>query len=273
MSFTSLRLTSLLAIATVAFVVSGCNSMPSSTATAYGAQDFTGNWSMGISDPPYPGPFPITSFTGAMAGSGQNVTAVFRASGSCVSPTQDIQFTGSQTADGTLTLTSTNLPNNSATLSAKLTGIMPAANPPAFFLGSLAVTGSGPCAMGSITLEGPEFAPLTGIYIGPITSSSGTTANFTVTLAQSAANPDGEFPESGTITVAGPTCTNTYSLTGLVTGSTYSAILTPISGPPFAATLTTNPMDEAATNLLSLSITIPGTGCNAGTFTGNLTLQ
>jgi hypothetical protein len=263
-----------LAAAIAASLLTGCNPMNTSGSTSYGTQDFTGNWYLTISDPPYPGPYPIATLTGAMSGSGQSVTATFRAGGTgCVSPTQDIAFTGSQLADGTLTLASTNLPNNVATISAIGGGAMPLTNQNALFLGGLVVIGSGSCTMGGITLRGEGLAPLSGTYTGPITSTSATTANFTATVAQAAANSDGQFPESGTITVAGATCTNTFALTGLVAGSALTATLTPISGPTATATVATGPPDGEFANTLAFSIIITGTGCNAGNFTGSLNKQ
>ena len=261
----------LLPIAAAVSFLLGCAASDSGK-VVNSTSDFTGNWGFGISDPA--GPFTIYSLTGALSGKGANITGTFRATSTgCVSPTQDIAFTGSQTADGTLTLTSTNLPNNVATISSIGNGLMPLTNQSALFFGALVVTGSGPCAMGGIVLEGEEFAPLTGTYIGPITSTSGTTANFTATLAQAAANSDGQFPESGTITVAGATCANVFSLTGLVAGSALTATLTPVSGPSATATLTTGPPYGETTNSLSFSMTITGSGCNAGIYSGTLTMQ
>jgi hypothetical protein len=270
MSHASFRL---LALAAATTLISGCN--PAATPmTSYDTQNLTGNWQVSISDPPYPGPFPIASLTGAVAGSGQNVTATLRATGTgCVSPTQDITFTGSQLADGTLILTSTNLPNNVVSISAMAGGIMPLANQTALFLGSLLVTGTGPCTMANIALRGEEFAPLTGTFTGPVNSTSGSTATFTAALTQAAANSDGQFPETGMITVAGSNCTNTFSLAGLVAGPGLTASLTPISGPAATATVTTGPPFGGATNMISFGMTITGTGCNAGTFTGSLARQ
>jgi hypothetical protein len=273
MSNPSLRL---LAFAAAASLLAGCtvtnNSAFATQDSSYSTQDLTGNWQVGISDPPYPGPYPITSFTGAISGSGQNITAVFRATGTgCVSPTQDITFSGSQLANGALTLTSTNLPNNVAAIST-LAAIPQFPNQPVLFVGGLAVTGSGPCTMGGIALRGQEFSPLIGTFAGPITSTSAATSNFTAVLTQAQANSDGQFPETGTIIVTGSTCTNVLSLAGLVAGPNVTATLTPTSGPAASATLTMGPLYNG-TATISVGITITGTGCNAGTFNGSLTKQ
>jgi hypothetical protein len=262
----------LLAVAVAASRFTGCNPMSTATSTSYATQDLTGNLQVSISDPPYPGPYPISSFTGALSGQGQNITAILRAPGTgCVSSTFDIAFAGSQAADGSLVLTSTNLPNNVATISTVANGIMPFTNGGAQFLGGLLITGSGPCTMGSIVLRGEEFAPLTGTYVGSITSTAGASANFSTTFAQASANSDGQFPESGTITVTGSNCTNGFSVTGTIAGPALTAVLTPVSGPSATATLVTGPTYGATA--LFLTMNIVSTGCNNGIFTGSLTKQ
>lgn len=254
-------------LAIAAICLSGCNPMSTSSTTTYATQNLTGNWQVGISDPSYPGPYPIASLSGAVTGQGQNITATLRAAGTgCVSPTQNIAFTGSQVANGTLTLTSTNLTNNVATI----TGAPASSSSGTLFLGSLTITGSGPCTMALIALRGQEFSPLTGTYTGSLTSTSGTSATFTAVLLQAAANSDGQFPESGSITVANSGCTNVFSLAGTVAGPTLTATLSLVSGPPATTTLATGPPSGTA---LSFSMTIAGTGCDAGAFTGSLTQQ
>jgi hypothetical protein len=264
----------MIALAAVATMLSGCTAATTATTAAYSTQDLTGNWYVSISDPPYPGPYPITSFTGAINGSGQNVSAVFRLTGTgCVSPTQDIMFTGSQLVDGSLTLTSTNLPNNVATISTFPGGINLLPNQTATFLGGLVVSGTGPCSMASIALRGGDFAPLTGTYTGQIKSASGSTATFSATLTQAAANSDGQFPETGPISVVGATCTNVFSVAGLVSGPALTATLSPVSGPAATASLITGPTSGTLTSPIAFGMTITGTGCNAGSFTGSLNKQ
>src|ERR1017187_5016159 len=133
----------LLPIAAAVSLLLGCAASNSGT-IVYSTSDFTGDWGFGITDPPGPGPFAITELNGALSGSGQSITGVFRAANGtgCVSPTFDIAFTGSQDAAGDLTLTSTNLPGNVATIAVKGTAF---AEGNTFIFGSLVITGSGPC--------------------------------------------------------------------------------------------------------------------------------
>jgi hypothetical protein len=232
----------------------------------YSTQDLTGNWVFELTDPA--GPWTITSFTGALAGQGKNITGVFRAGGtSCVSTTFDITFAGIEDAMGNLTLVSTNLPNNMVTYTATIgTGTV------AGSLGGLVISGSGPCAMKDDAYRGTELASISGTYTGSLSASPGPTAAFTVAATQAAANADGQFPTSGTVTAAGTSCTNVFSYAGLVTGATLSATLTPISGPAATGTLGANPIGTTV-GPPPFTVQITSTGCNNGEFTGTLDAQ
>jgi hypothetical protein len=223
---------------------------------------------MAISDPPDPIP-QISAFAGALAGQGQNVTGTLRAvSAACLSPTFDINFTGSQTADGKLTLTSTNLPNNTVTIS----GTVSANYGYNQFMGSLTIAGSGSCAPANSALLGAEVPNIAGTYTGSLTSTTGGSISTTATLTESAANSDGLFPIGGTITVTGNTCTNTFSATGLLSGASLSATLTSTSGPSASGSLIVT-QEHIAPQPLPFNIQIVSAGCNGGTFAGDLTPQ
>jgi len=238
-----------------ALLIVGCGSTPTKS---YATQDLTGNWTFGPSDPPGPVP-PFGAFTGALSGQGANVTAILRTVG-CVSSTQDITFAGSESSAGVLTLISTNLPNNVATITENLS-VMPVLG--ATYLGDLKVTGSGPCAYQDITLRAFNYPALTGNFAGTLTSN----ASYTATLTQQAANADGQFPETGTMTLTTPSCSSSYALTGLVTGSSFTASLS-ASNPSSTALTSATLTSETATVPLSISV---DSGCSIGTFTGNLT--
>jgi hypothetical protein len=251
-----------LALSLSAFAVSGCN-LPIS----YSTQDLTGDWTMAIV-PPVPTPIPIGSLAGALAGKGQNITGTFRAPATtCMSPTFDINFTGNQTADGKLTLTSTNLPNNTATI----TGTINATYGYNQFNGNMVISGDGSCATTKTAFIGAEVPNISGTYSGSITSTSAGTAAVTATLTEAAANTDGQFPLTGTVNVAGATCANTFSATGLVSGETITATLTSTSGPGATINVysTANPI---AGTPLPLYVQIVS-GCNGGPYTGSITKQ
>jgi hypothetical protein len=249
-------------------------SSPTSSSNSYATLDVTGNWQFGPIDA-FMGPYPLISFTGALAGQGEDITATFHGSGTCVSPTQDITFTGSEDASGNLVLTSTNLPNNAATLS----GVINTAGVAPYAGAALAVTGSGPCITSAPMLVGSEFPPATGTYAGTLQTNSGPTATFTANLTQTPANLDGQFPLSGAITVAGATCSNTFPISIVFSGAQFAASLTSTSGPAATADLTVQltpgkpPTTGSVQTDLSWSITILGNGCNAGYFNGDLHKQ
>jgi hypothetical protein len=231
--------------------------------SSYSTQDLTGNW---VFTTLYPGAIPQNIvYTGALSGQGANVTAVLR-SNRCFAATQDIDFTGSEDAMQNLTLTSTNLPNNVVTITAALAeGNNPSA-------ATLLVTGSGACSAPVISLSDFQIPSATGNYSGSITSSLGATASFTASLTQGAANADGQFPLTGTLTVTSATCTSTYPVATVFSGSPFTANLVSTTGPPSTADFTAGPAVSNNVALLGLSNTVI-TGCNAGSFTGSLNKQ
>ena len=263
----------LLPIAAAVSLLLGCAASNSST-IVYSTSNFTGDWAFGITDPPGPGPFAITELNGALSGSDQSITGVFRAAngtGGCVSPTFDIAFTGSQDAAGDLTLPSTNLPASLATITVKGTAL---AGGNTFVFGGLVITGSGPCAETSIALLGGEVLNVTGTYTGSLTAGLGGTATpFNVNLTEGAANSDGQFPTTGTVTVTGPGCTNVFSLSGLVSGLSLNATLTSTSGPPATGTLFIEAIDSAQPTSQAFGALISGSGCNNNSYSGFLTRQ
>ncbi len=252
-----------LAVATS--LLSGCNAMTtSSSASTSVTPALTGNWEFTTL---YPGLYPINIiYTGALSGQSTNITGVLRTN-TCFAATQDITVTGSVDAKGNLTLTSNNLPNNVVTITAAIassTGTL-GSGP-----GTLTITGSTPCAPVTASIYGNQFAPLTGTFAGTLTSTSSTMVTATAALTQSTANADGLFTESGTITITGTGCTNTFPVTGLFAGSPFTTSLTSTSGPPATATFSAGVPYGSS---VSSSIAIVSSGCNAGSFAGNLTKQ
>jgi len=256
----------LLAISVIVSFVSGCGSGMHPTTSSTTDQNITGNWFFDTDITPAQAiTSPIYAFTGAINSQGVNVSAVFRAlGGTCISPSQDIALTGSQAADGTVTLISTNLPNNVATVTLSFTTLYDLSNGQ----GSISITGSGPCAIQSTGLGAYEVQPVTGAYTGTISAASGTpsTATGTANLIQAAANSDGLFPVTGSITIAGASCTSTFSFTGLAAGPNISAILASTSGPTATGVVTGTINAGIYAPSLTLSINILSSGCNDGAF-------
>jgi hypothetical protein len=260
----------LLAIVVIASLLTGCGSVTPPT-TSSAPSNLTGDWAFGITALSGPGPLAITQLNGALSGGGQNITGVFQAieGSGCVSPTFDIAFTGSQDTAGDLTLTSTNLSGNVATITIKGTEF---ADGNTFLFGSFVITGSGPCAEASNALLGGEVLNITGTYTGSLTAGLGGAATpFNVSLAEEGANSDGQFPVTGTVTVTGPVCTNVFSLSGLVSGPNLNANLTLISGPQGGGTLSSSFVVQQSSP--TFAVWINGSGCNANSYTGSLTRQ
>ena len=139
-------------------------------------------------------------------------------------------MTGSQSADGSVTLTSTNLPNNVATITLNFTTLYNFVSGH----GTISISGSGPCAIPSTAFSGNEIQSVTGAYTGTISAASGfpSTATGTANLTQEVANSDGLFPVIGSITIAGASCTSTFSYTGLAAAPTFR-----LPSPPLQAHL------------------------------------
>jgi hypothetical protein len=270
MRYISLRL---LAIVVIASFFAGCSSINHVTAPSSAPPDLTGDWAFGITALSGPGPLAITELNGALSGGGQNINGVFQAieGTGCVSPTFDIAFTGSQDSAGDLTLTSTNLPGNVATITIKGTEFLDGNT---FGLGDLIITGSGPCAETSSALLGGEVLNITGTYTGSLTAGLGGAATpFNVSLAEVGVNTNGQFPVTGTVTVTGPGCTNVFSLSGLVSGLNFNASLTSTSGPSATGNLFIEAIDSAQPGSQDFGALITGSGCNNNGYSGSLTKQ
>jgi len=255
------------ALAAAAPLLSGCNAMTTATTTTTSTTPtLTGNWEFNTL---YPGPAPQNIiYVGALTSQGTAISGVLRTN-TCFAANQDIAFAGSLDAKGNLTLTSTNLSGNVVTLTATLgSTIGTLASGP----GTLAITGSTPCAPVTASIYGNQFAPLTGTFTGTMTSTSSATVTAAATLTQSTtANSDGLFSESGTLNIsAGAGCGDTFPVSGFFAGSPFSATLTSNSGPPATATFSAG---VPYGNTVSASVTIVSTGCAAGSFAGNLTKQ
>ena len=264
MKFTAARFlaATLFALPISAWFLCGCSTSPSPAGVTYSTRVLTGNWTFGPTDPPAGIP-PFGELTGALSGSGANVTGTFRTVG-CVSSTQDIHFTGSQTASGMLTLTSTDLVNNVMVITVNLGD--PVAIVAPSWLGGMTVSGSGPCAYADIAMRVNQYPPLTGTFAGTVTGSAGATVTYTASFTQAAANADGQFPESGTITVSTGSCSTTYPISGLVAGTALRGGLSTTTGAS-AGNIGVTLTSAATTMAFTLNVT---SGCSTGLFAGFL---
>jgi hypothetical protein len=193
------------------------------------AGDYVINVAAGTSNASY--------FTGNLNISGSTASGVFRYTNPavCVSGTQDIPFTGSF-ANNILTLTSSSFSNSVATLTISLPQI--ANNIGGQNASGTAVIAGGTCALASSPLLAQYFQSYAGIW--SITLTSPTAQAATLTVVQSAANADGQYPATGTLTQG----TTQTAMTGLVsgpylnlanTGSTITLSANALSSPVFVS--------------------------------------
>jgi hypothetical protein len=249
-------------MASVLFL-SGC-SVGASDGNSSSGPDLTGNWQfIGIDD--FFHAVKVGGLAGSLVSQGNSITGVLHGTG-CVAATQDIAFSGTEDAKGNVTLTSTNLQDNIATISGTAS-ITPGG---IFFQSTLQITGSGPCAMSQPypVFTGRQYPPLNGNFGATLTSSSSATVTLTASLTAAATNADGEIPETGTLTLAAANCSSTYSFTGFALGASLEGTLAGSSGsitvPAFSGHL--SGLEPSAV----VTLTSPTGSCAAGSFTGTL---
>jgi hypothetical protein len=229
------------------------------------------------------------SFQGALSGQGSAVSGVFRLQQNlpvptpCVSPTQDIPFSGSVDANNLLTLTSTPFSGSVATLSFPLS-----LNPVNRSNGTVQITG-GACALLNATLFAVYTPNASGTYIGTLTppqilgQPAVTSSPVTITLSELAADADGRFPTSAIVSYNSPPCMLAGTYTGYTSGS--SALLslqTATSAPPNPPGLVTQPTivlflgnTAQGPNILNPNILVPSgiVGCTSGFYPAQLAKQ
>jgi hypothetical protein len=180
------------------------------------------------------------NFNGSLTVSGTSVSGVFRYANvsACVPVTQDIPFTGTF-ANSVLTLTSATFSNSVATFTIKLPFSNNSVNQQ--LASGTSVIAGGTCALASSTLQAQLIPSFNGTWAVTLTSPSNATASLQVT--QSAANADGQFPATGTITCAGSGPT---ALTGLVSGPNLQLATTALGSPIVTANYTAVPATVSA---------------------------
>ena len=270
-TYRSLRLSLVL---TALLPLSGCgllniNNLTAPDTTGGSVPSYTGNWEFdGIASTTGALPTPVVSMSGAIANTGAAFTATFRllTTNACVDPTQDINFTGTRSSVGIVTMNSTNLTANPITIT-----LLASPTDNSLGIGTYTITGSGACAMAATNFSADFFQPLTGTYAGSVTMDK-VTANAKAVLTQATANADGQFPETGTMTVVTPTCTDTFVVGGYVSGQLAILSLNQVGPPVAVGGVAAKIPDDASQITTPAGLTIVST-CNPGVFTGTLTKQ
>jgi len=236
------------------------------------ASSSIGNGGSGITTGDYvltvaPGTANAATFTGALTVTGASATGVFRYTGTatqCVSNTTDIPFSGS-VVNNVLTLTSGSYSSSVATVVVQLplvsnTGGTTTAS------GTIQVSG-GTCTLSSSALTLAFIPTISYTWSGTLAGPASGTASFS--LLEGAANSDGQFPVTGTISFTSSSCSfvTPVSVTGLVGG--YSTQLTNIGLP----TALNASISTAASPATASITTTGGSGCPAGAYSGTITHQ
>jgi len=249
----------LLPLAALAACGSGSPSVPANSSTPP-AGDYVITVAAGTSKSSY--------FSGDLAVSGNSVSGVFRYTNLgtiCVSSGQDIAFTGNF-GNNVLTLTSASFAGSVATFTINLP-VGATSNGTQVANGSAVITG-GSCALTSTTAQAQYIPSLSGTWSGAMTGTSSGTAS--ITLTESAANSDGQFPVTGAASFNSTACNFSLPistpLSGLLSGGQLS-ISSSDSSIGISANATTSPVAFSLT--LNQSAEVPAS-C-AGSYSGNLT--
>lgn len=249
--------------------LSGCNVLQNLGGGPSNA-DFTGNYTFTQAPNSSSGQTAgsVVGFVGAVANTGSSFTATLRAvaSGGCVSSTENLNFAGTRASSGQITLTSATIASNPITIvwdddpTQSSNGV-----------GTYAIGGNGPCAMGATQFVSDGISPVTGTYIGTFSSSAGGQATITAALAQGTANADGQFPAAGTLVVSTAACTNNFTVSGIVTGPEMTVEFNPSGSASLGGFVALLP-DHVLTLSIPAGISVTG-ACNPGVFSGVLSKE
>jgi hypothetical protein len=249
--------------------LAGCNVLQNLATGSAAAADYTGNYAF-AQVPSSAGQTtgPVIGLIGGVANSGSAFTATFRllTTGACVSPTADLRFTGTRASSGQITLISDTLVDNPISIVWD-----DAPTQSSNGVGTYTISGKGPCAMGATQFVSDAFSPVTGTYVGSFTTGNGVQGAVTAQMFQGAANADGQFPETGMLVLSTPTCTNNFTVSGIVTGPTMAVEFNPMGGSSLGGFVAVLP-DHVLTLSIPAGITVRG-ACNPGTFSGTLAKQ
>ena len=215
-----------------------------------------------------PGTAQASILTGALTISGTSATGVFRYNNPgtvCVSPAQDIAFTGA-IVNSSLTFTSSAFASGIATITLPLPFTSNTSNQQ-ISTGTALISG-GTCALASTSVKAPYIPNLTGTYSGTLAGPASGTVS--VTLNESSANSDGQFPTSVALTFTSVTnsgCNFTIPISAPVSGLLSGGTLQ-VSSPTISFSL------NASSPPAVISVTYAASGASAtacsGSYSGSI---
>ena len=155
----------------------------------------------------------LTNTSSAVAVNSNTVTGTLHfLNSTCFTAAQDIPVTGTISAAGALSLTSSSISSQVVTATGTISGSSMSA-------GSYSIAG-GCGARDKGTVTGFLVPAFTNTYTGTFTSVSGKQVGATITTTQTGPNSDGFYSVTGTATFTSSPCFSTGTIsTGAVTGS------------------------------------------------------
>ena len=247
-------------------LLTGCADMGTTPISAANPT-VTGNWQFSSASA---NAAKLASFSGELTGNASQMTGILHSNSttSCVAPSVAIAMTGSTNANGVTTLTSSNFPSGTLTITGTL-----AADGKSFNTAAYTVTG-GTCAFTQpANATAQDYAPISGTFTGGFSDPDGHLINVTATLTQSpTSDVDGNFTLSGNGTFPSNPCfisPVTVSNTQVTGGSFTFTYADPTTTNSVTANGTFS-TDGKTLTVTSWTLTGP---CGPDTGTGTLTRQ
>ena len=200
-------------------------------------------------------------FVGNLNVSGSTASGVFQYRSPCLTTLVDIPFSGS-ISSSVLTLTSSSFSGSVATLTVQLP-LLTYSDGQILANGTSQIAG-GPCALAATTLQAAYVPSYDGNWNG--TLSGPVTGSVSLSLAQSPADPDGQYPISGTVGFNASNCSfsTAVNVSGFVSGYNLQLAFSSNSNDTISASYSTTPVN------FTMSLATASGGCPAGTYSGTL---
>jgi hypothetical protein len=247
-------------------LLTGCSNNLVAT-PAGNAVSVTGNWQFASAAP---AAAKLPAISGELTGTSAAITGILHAdsTSACVAPSTAIDVTGSTNATGVTTLTSSDFPSGTLTI----TGTV-AADGKSLTNATYNVTGVSCAFAAPAVITADDYSPITGNYTGTFKDTDGDGLTVNATLSQSpSSDPNGNFTLSGTGTFPSNPCFNspvTVSNTQVTGGSFTLTYADPTTQNSVTATGT---FSTDGTTLTVTNWTLTGS-CGPDTGTGTLTRQ
>ena len=259
------RRTSLALAVTLAVALTGCS--PEGSVYTTDTVSVAGNWQFSSSAA---AATKLPSLSGVLSGTGSSITAILHSdsSTSCVAPTTAIALTGTTSAQGITTLTSSNFPSGTLTISGTL-----ALDGKSFTSATYTVAGSTSCAFASpANATANDFNPISGTFTGKFSDAAGPVLTVSALLAQSpTSDANGNFTLTGEASFGNACFSNNVPISNTqVTGGNFTfTYADPVTTNSVVATGTFS-TDGATLTVSNWTLTGP---CGPDSGTGTLTKQ